>query len=174
MFVSDRQIQSVCLCETEMKSVYLGDTELWASFEPFYWIKEKTVTDGFPTSYTTTSNSGGTAWTLNWTITGMTGCGYDANMIMVGETVYVDTCGAKYLDVTPVLGSPNVNVNGKCEIIGIKNGVESTIEIYKDNAWVIMESIPVGMFDSVKLKTTCAHWATNWASFQLDTIYFHN
>lgn len=50
MFSSDKQIQRVCLCETEMKGVYLGGTELWASFKPFYVVENGGLVSGNYTS----------------------------------------------------------------------------------------------------------------------------
>ena len=173
MKVNNRVVSRACLNGRNV-ALALNGNRMGASFEPFYWIKNGSVQDGFPSEYASVSKYGQTDWTVNTTITDMQACGYDANCVVLGTTIAVDTKGAKFLDVTPKDGHPIVNAHGSCTVIGVKDGVETQIPVYQSNAWVINANIPIGDYDSIKLKTQCSHWATNWCYFGIYSIYFHN
>lgn len=81
-------------------ATYNGTSELWANAEPFYWIKDGVVQDGFPSDYGTYSLSPTSAYLFDKTLANAYVYGVsDSNTQFTGETVSVSTQGNKYMEV---------------------------------------------------------------------------
>lgn len=168
MFIGDVGVSNLKVGDNQVDKIYLGDDVVWTSFEPFYWINNGTVSSGYPSSYTDVKTNSATSWAVNTTISGMQGRG-ESNWSIVGTTIPVSTLDAKYIDVVLDVDFSSTSYYN---IIGVKDGVETTIKtVYgKTDTY----NLDISMYDSVKLNTVCAAYATNWGYAHIKTIYFHD
>lgn len=151
----------------EISDVYLNGELVWTSFEPFYWINNGIVQDGYPSTYASVSDNiqSGDDWTIQNSILDLHACSSE-NWQILGTTDAVDTQGANYVDIgASFAGNDNCNY----QIIGIKNGVETVIETYTAST----DNILIEGYDSIKLQTCCSHWATNWGYAYIKNVYFY-
>ena len=141
--------------------------EVFSGFEPFYWIKDAVVQDGYPSSYATVTQSNTETWLTDTTITNMCGRGTD-NWTITGTTIEVDTQGNKFVDIGQLYFTVHIYV--WYEIIGVVDGTETIIGRYT----TATSNIPISGYDSIKLRTQCGNWATNWGYARIKSIYFHS
>lgn len=90
----------------KVKKAWIGDEngvarEFFSSAEPFYWIQDGVVQDGFPSDYGTYSltPSGAFEYRIGLTDAHVYGHSQNSNTQFTGETVAVSTKGNRYMEV---------------------------------------------------------------------------
>lgn len=158
-------LQQASCNDVEVQTWTHNGVEVYSAFQPFYWINEGVVEAGYPSSYTNIQQSGTAAYLTKTGITEFGGYGYE-NWYIIGTTEAVSIGKAKYIDV---VGTLFVGSENWFEVIGIKDGVETTIGRFTgDNT-----NIPIDAYDAVKLRTRAGNWASSGGQSHINTIYLH-
>lgn len=109
MFLGEKEITGIYLGDIEMSGVYLGDKESWTSAEPFYWIKDNVVQEGFPSEYVV-STTGSNMMVMNKSLTSFHIYGNWGATGSASGTATVETKRNKYIEIqATVSGNGGLN-----------------------------------------------------------------
>ena len=161
-------------CGTDdVDKIYLGTTEVWANFKPFYWIENNVVTSGFPTDFTVTVTQGASYSSEGTNLAngfGVWSPATDIGSKVSGTATAVPTKGAKYMIMEYTYTS-----GGATEGIYINNVlVPNTVSQY-DGPKTKTVVVDISEYNSVVLRMNigAAPWHSHF-SVRFNRIYFTN